>query len=246
MNRFVTVFLLFVFASPLLLGETFTNLSGKSIEADISKADTSHVWLRLKNGKVSKVARDVLSEKDQGLIDEWINSAVPDIKVSPMLARGLKPAKEEKKWVKKQTFELKVNLSNYSSDLPLEETEVIFFLIGRAEVDKKICKVPAREVRKISLKANGSGEVIFSRFENFYSPGAKGFHALNYVLHLKRVRDGKVLHTSSPNGFLEVRKDDVVLLKANDITDATFRNEESPQGEQFTSKVKIIAKKSKN
>ena len=231
--------LTFLIVSSLVAqARPFTNTAGKTINAEIARATETDVWLRTSNGRTSKVPLSALSTDDQAFIKKWLMDALPNVKIEPKLARGLKEAKDHPKWESKQNFTLTVSFRNDSGDKDLEETEATLFLVGKASVDDKVFKILSRITKTISLPGNKSDTIEFPKIENYFSKN-KGFHALSYVLEVKRVRDNKQLHLSSPNAYLKKRMSDIITRNQDDITDSTFLKVVPAEGSKFESEVKV-------
>ena len=235
------IFASFTLLPFLIQARPFTNTAGKTIEAEITRATETDVWLRTTNGKVAKVPLSALSEKDQAFIKTWLKDALLNVKIEPKLARGLKKAKDTTKWASKQNFVLTVDFRNDSANLDLEDSEATLFLVGQSTADEKIYRILAKVTKSISLPSNGSDTLEFPRIESYYSD-RKGFHAISYVLEVKRKRDDKQLHLSSPNAFLKKRMAEITARQANDSTDSTFVKIVEAEGSQFETQVDLIEK----
>ncbi|MFT6498412.1 MAG: hypothetical protein ACJAT6_000540 [Akkermansiaceae bacterium] len=83
-----------------------------------------------KVGVSQHIKRETLSEEDQTFITAWITDKVPDIEVYPNFDRGLTKDRNKYSPASRQTFGMRVEIRNYSSDKALEESEIIFYLIG--------------------------------------------------------------------------------------------------------------------
>ncbi len=212
----------------LSLGHIFTDVTGRTLEADISRADQTHVWLKLGNGRVSKVARHKLSEGDQKVIDTWLANAIPNLRIEPNFIRK---AVSNKKYYSKeiqQNFAFSVTFDNYSGDIGLDECDVVYYLIGRSCVNKDLYKVLSRQKKTISLLPNAKSVVTFKEIENHYHDDNSswrekfGHRALGYVLLVQRKQDKRIIHLSSPTILLEKYMKDIILLKNSEVTGEDF------------------------
>lgn len=228
----------------------FTDVgSGRTLDAEINRATETDVWLKVAGRSISKVSRDRLSEKDQLVIGKWLADQLPSLKISPKFGRGLKPVKSEKaekgfkpqkkKWESVQTFELGVEIGNYSPDMELEECEVTFFVIGRASADKGVCKVLSKRTQTVSVPPNDEKTLTFDRLENYFSDN-KGYHGLSYVLYIKRARDGRQVHLSTTHSFLERKLDAIITREEGDITNSEFKEIVPVDGPEFESEVRVV------
>lgn len=93
--RFLTgIFVMLCAAAPLhsasLTFRTFTDVEGRTIEAEVLEADKTVVQIRRDDGRVFELNRSRLIEADQQFIDEWIRKrafAFGDLEVSAWRVR---------------------------------------------------------------------------------------------------------------------------------------------------------------
>lgn len=210
---------------------TFTNHEGKTIEAELIKADEATVVLRIKGGRLAKININTLSPADQAFIGHWIADKVPDVEITPDFDRGnSKNRSSSERNGNTQTFGFKVSIKNYSPGNTLEPCEIIYYLIGKSTSDATY-KVLSRQIRETTV---GPGETKLVRFEsiqNQYADAAKtyegedtnhGYKGLGYVLHVQRKRDKRLIHLSSPATNLESVKTSIITLAEGDVTLADF------------------------
>ena len=147
---------------------TFTNTEGRTVDAELIKADATQAWLRLKGGRVVPIARDTLSEADQTFITTWIADKVPDLKVKPDFDRGLTKGRSANSSVK-QSFGMRVEIKNFSSKKALEVSEVIYYLVGRDATDADRYKVLSRQVFELTIEPGQTKKAFFENIVNHYS-----------------------------------------------------------------------------
>ncbi len=225
---------------PLLLmitmaqGYLFTNKDGRTVEAEVSKANDKDVWLRLSSGRSIKISRAKLIDDDQKYITEWMSDQLPNIQVEPNLVRTVNSKRGYFEKNYKQTLSFSANIENFSADKELEECEVIYYFIGRSIKNKKNYKVLSRQVRNVSVPPNGEESVKFTDIVNHYENnrsygfGQRGHKGLDYVLHIKRKRDGRTVHLSSPSILLGKNKENIIMLSNGDVTGDDFLKRAKP------------------
>ncbi len=213
--------------------ETFTDKKNRSIEAEIVSATEKTVSLRLANGKIAKLAREKLIDENQELIDTWLKNALPKIKIDPKLARGLKKS-DNTAWEKVQSFKLSLKIENDSRDKDLEDSEITAVLVGRADWNKKLFKILKIQTKTVKVAADGSETFNLDGLRNYYSK-SYGFHALNYVIEVRRKRDGKLIYLSSDDGVLKKRAAAIIKLSEGDIVEQDFSTKMEGTGKLYSS-----------
>lgn len=216
----------------------FTNTGGKTLDAELVTANDAHVSIRTKGGRIVSIKRDTLSEDDQTYINTWISNKVPDVEVRPNFDRGLTKDRNKYSPATKQTFGMRVEVKNYSPDKTLEESEVIYYLIGRDINDRDRYKVLSKQVFTLTIDPGKTKKAIFKDIVNNYREGTKyqggkspgqGHRGIGYVLHIKRKRDNRLVHLSSPTTLLDNVKEKIIALEQDDETDETFVKPKKPE-----------------
>ena len=231
MNLPVLLLLLAISLAPVRAEyRTFTNTEGRTVDAELIKADPTQAWLRLKGGRVVPIARDTLSEADQTFITTWIADKVPDLKVKPDFDRGLTKGGSDNSSVK-QSFGMRVEIKNFSSKKALEESEVIYHLVGRDATDADRYKVLSRQVFELTIEPGQTKKAFFENIVNHYSESerrnngeksGRGHRGLGYVLQIQRKRDMRLVHLSSSTSLLDDAKEAIISLEEGDETGKTF------------------------
>lgn len=185
------------------------------------------------------VSRETLSENDQTFITTWITDKVPDLKIRPDFDRSLNKNRDKNFSSAKQTFGMRVEIKNFSPKQALEDTEVIYYLIGRSVSDNDQYKVLSRQVFDISIKPGDTKKAIFKDIENHYQDAertnngkkrGRGHRGLGYVLQIQRKRDMRLIHLETSTSVLNGAKEAIISLQEDDETDETFmKKEEKPK-----------------
>ncbi|MDB4809375.1 hypothetical protein OAH21_01570 [bacterium] len=191
---------------------TLTDVKGRKITVTILKADSKYVWVKLANRKEAKIPRSQLIEANQQTIDEWLKSALPDIRVDAKVARGNKRAAPE--FV--QNLQLTVNLENKDRNLGIDDVEVEVWLVGRGQWDKSYFAILWKESASIEISADDSETITFSKLINTYTD-SWGYHAMNYVVHVRRGEDDRLIYLGSDDGVLDKRAEDIIKLNRGDV-----------------------------
>ena len=191
---------------------TLTNVKGRKITVTILKADSDNVWVKLANRKEAKIPRSQLIEANQETIDEWLKSALPDIRVDAKVSRGNKRAAPE--FV--QNLQLTVNLENRDKNLGIDDVEVEVYLVGRGQWDKSYFAILWKESASIEISADDSETITFSKLINTYTD-SWGYHAMNYVVYVKRGEDDRLIYLGSDDGVLDKRAKDIIKLNKGDV-----------------------------
>ncbi len=189
-----------------------TDVKGRKITVTILKADSDNVWVKLVNRKEAKIPRNQLIEASQETIDEWLKSALPDVRVGAKVARGNKRAAPE--FV--QNLQLTVDLENRDKHQGIDNVEVEVFLVGRGQWDKSYFAILWKESESIEISADDSETITFSKLINTYTD-SWGYHAMNYVVHVKRGEDDKLIYLGSDDGVLDKRAEDIIKLSKGDV-----------------------------
>ncbi len=227
------LFLLFhaLLASAYAEYRTFTDTQDRTLEAELIKANTTHAWLRLRGGRVVPVNRETLSEADQTFITTWIADKVPDLEVTPDFDRGLSKDRGKGSSSTRQTFGMRVEIKNFSPKKELEDSEVVYYLIGRSVFDNDQYKVLSRQVFDISIKPGDTKKAIFKDIENHFQEversnngkeKGRGHRGLGYVLQIQRKRDMRLIYLGSSTSLLDDAKEAIISLEEGDETDETF------------------------
>lgn len=201
----------------------FTNSDGRTVDAELVKADSTKVWLRLKGGRILPVPLKSLVEEDQLYVNKWIADRLPDLQIKPDFDRGR--SNETKKDVTQQSFEMKVSLKNFSPEKDLEESEIIYYLIGRNLADSHKYQVMSRQVREITVPHGQTREVTFDKVHNRYRDenlSGREYRGLGYVLQIRRKRDMRRVYLTSSTAILENGKEAIINLEEKDIVGDTF------------------------
>ena len=219
--RFATFFVaLFLFTTAFAEKQTLTDKKGRKIEVEIEKANETDVWVKLANRKTVQIKRSLLIDDDQKVIDEWLKSALPQIKVDPKLARGLKKS-DLTSWQKVQSLELSIDLENKDLNIGIEDAQVTVYLVGRAEWNKTIFKVLKVQSEKVEISKDDTTTVNFDKLKNYYS-ATRGFHALKYVVHVQRESDKKLIYLGSDNSVLSKRGSEIIELSEGDVVKSDY------------------------
>lgn len=229
---------LIVLTSMGVFAETFTDKKGRKIEAELVKADESNIWVKLANRKTVKISRELLIKENQTTIDEWLKSAMPDIRVDLKLARGLKKS-DLTSWEKVQTVELSVDLENRDLSKGIEDAELTVYLVGRTEWDKSIFKVLKVQTENTEILKDDSTTVSFDKLKNYYS-ARRGFHALNYLVHIKRKSDDKTIYLGSDNSVLKKRASEIIKLSEGDVVKADYTTKLNSGESIYTSQTVLV------
>ena len=65
----------------------FTNAAGKTLEAEIVRANANEVTLRMTNKRTATVKIASLSEIDQVYVRKWLANQVPPLRITPNMVR---------------------------------------------------------------------------------------------------------------------------------------------------------------
>ncbi|MEJ6636586.1 MAG: hypothetical protein QNL77_12810 [Akkermansiaceae bacterium] len=220
--------LLLLLALPLVAApRVFTDIKGRPLSAELVKTSATKVWLKLDSGKTSSVSKANFSEGDQAYIAKWEADRLPNMRVEPNFTRGISKDGNDGFFYDSsriQKFNLAVELSNQSSTKDLEETEVIYYLVGKSTEDRSF-KVLARQVAQLEIPAKETKTITFKEIANHYRDGQSyqtGHKGLGYVLLVQRKRDGRRVYLSSPTVSLKDSVENIILLKSGDVTDSNF------------------------
>jgi hypothetical protein len=228
--RIPRCFLILAIASGFLAADQkpheFTNTEGRTLKAQIVKSDASRVWLRLSGGRVAPVALDSLIEADRLYISKWTADRLPDLEIKPDFNRGR--SNDTKGEVVSQNFEMSVTMKNFSPSKDLEESEVIYYLIGRDVNDSDRYTVMSKQVKEISVAHGTTSKVTFKNIRNRYRDGDfknRGVRGLGYVLQIRRKRDMRRIYLASATTILDSAKEEIVMLEEGDVVGKTFIKE---------------------
>jgi hypothetical protein len=220
--------ILLLLALPLTAApRVFSDTKGRPLTAELMKTSAEKVWLKLESGKTVAIAKATLSEADQAFITQWETDLLPDIKVEPGFVRGLSKDGDSSSFFERgriQKFSMTVELSNSSSKKDLEETEVIYYLVGKSTTEKSY-KILARQVLETTVPAKDKKTVTFKDIDNHYRDGQPfqtGHRGLGYVLLVQRKRDGRRIQLSSPTASLSNAAENIITLDAGDVTGPDF------------------------
>ncbi|MGJ8697834.1 MAG: hypothetical protein ACSHYF_16065 [Verrucomicrobiaceae bacterium] len=225
------ILLLLAAAFPLCASpRVFTDTKGRPLTAELVQVKNGVASLRLEGGKISKVSLNRLSAKDQEWIKTWVADQVPRMEIDVDFVRGTSTDRDYFEKEATQTYEMSVELNNFSSTKDLEEAEVIYYLIGRSIKDRNLYKVLARQVATLSVPAKGKKTIRFKKIENIYRTDtafsddtfSQGHKGLGYVLHIRRKRDERLVHLGTGTASLDGHLDNIIRLGDSDITGPDF------------------------
>ncbi len=198
---------------------TLTDKKGREINVEILKADEDNVWVKLANRKQAKIPRAQLIDSNQEVIDEWLKSALPDIRVNATVARGNKRGSPE--FI--QNLQISVELENRDLHQGIDDVEVEVYLVGRGQWDKSYFAILWDESQSVDVSADTTETVTFSKLINTYTD-SWGYHAMNYVVHVKRGEDDKLIYLGSDDGVLDKRAEDIIKLDGGDVVKGDWSN----------------------
>lgn len=211
---------------------TFTNTEGKTLEAELVKADKSTATLRIKGGRLATVKLATLSENDRLFIQKWLSDKVPDLTITPDFDRGNSkdrvPGSSQPTGTNTQTFGFSLKIKNYSPDKTLEPTEVVYYIVGKS-LQNDTYKILSRQSQEVTIGPGETKSLRFKTIKNKYSDSPRewnknkeGYRGLGYVLQVQRLRDMRLIYLESPTKTLSNSKEQIVALVEGDITKGDF------------------------
>ena len=229
MGRTCSLALAFLIATGgTIEGRVFTNTEGKSLEAEIVRASTTKVTLRLKNKRTSTIPLTKLSEEDRKFVAAWLADKVPHLRFKPNLVRSNRDERDSGYYSSDQiqTFEMTVDYSNDENTKGLEESLMKFILVGRSMRDKNQYKILSVQNETFTVAPSGRGTIPFRKVINRYYDGSyskSGYKCTGYIVHAERKRDKREVFSYASTKPLEELLHTVLKLKTGDVTDKFFR-----------------------
>jgi hypothetical protein len=210
-----------------LSARQFTNKSGKTIEAEIVRANTSSVTLRLPTTRTATIKINTLSQEDQDYVISWLDDQVPRLRITPNMVRSSK--KSDSSYT--QTMDLSVVFQNEDNAKGLEETTLKCFLLGRSVNDRSKNKILLVQEVNFEVGAGRAHPVNFRKAVNTYYgssritdssyPGA--YKCYGYVLFATRKKDGREVYRHGSTSHLTEAIYSIVGLKTGDIVDENYQ-----------------------
>ena len=115
---------------------TFTNSAGKSIEAEIVRADSTNVTPRLENKHTATVKIATLNEEDLAFVASWLAEQLPRLRITPNMVRSSKTQGSSSSSYRSSSFvqnlQLSVELKNEDNAKGLEGSTMKYILVGRS------------------------------------------------------------------------------------------------------------------
>lgn len=223
----------------------FTNTEGKTIEAEIVRATSTEVTLRLQNRRIATVGIASLQEADQAFVRRWLSDQVPPLRITPNMVR--KTTKDSRSSYSRsrsyrQSFELSVDFTNDDNAKGLEESTLKYFLVGRSLGKTKSYKILRAEEKDFQIVPGGRETVTFPKTEHRYYDGSSSYYSyygnykcIGYVLYASRKKDDREVYTYASTPQLEEALYSIVTLRQRDVVDENFqkaRSRRSATGER--------------
>jgi hypothetical protein len=231
MKRSALVLLCALLTLPVT-ARTFTNKEGKTIEAEITTADTKTVTLKLLDGTTSRINLDQLSEADLTFVKAWLTDKIPDLRITPNFVRSNRDIKNGSSSYSDgndsrriQVLDLSVHFESWDKTTGIDDAQLTYILVGRSMEARSRYKILAVQNTDFSIAPAGQASVDFKTVKNFYddSPNSgAGARCVGYVLYAKRKSDAREIHASASSPLLEKAIQTIVTLKAGEETDDNF------------------------
>ncbi len=212
----------------------FTNTAGKTLEAEIVRANATEVTLRMTNKRTATVKITTLSELDQAYVRKWLASQVPPLRITPNMVR--KTTKDSRSGYAsggksyQQTYELSVDFQNDDNAKGLEETSLKYFLVGRSVGKTRKHRILGVQEQNFGVPAGGEHTVTFRREVNAYSDSGSSYRGnykcIGYVLYATRRNDDREVYTYASTPQLEEALYSIIQLRERDVVDENFQNPE--------------------
>lgn len=228
-KNFLTTLLLLAGMAAVLEGRIFTNTAGKTLEAEIVRATSKTVTLRLQNKRTTTIKLDTLSAADQEHVAAWLADRVPRLRFDPNVIRSNKAERDSDFFSSSynhQGFEMTVNVTNDENAKGLEESTMKFILVGRSQTDRDKYKILSVQEENFSVLPAGRTAVLFRKVINkYYDSGysKSGFKCIGYVLYATRKKDKREVWSHASTQQLKEVIPSLVTLKMGTITDKFFQ-----------------------
>jgi hypothetical protein len=224
--RFLSLLLAMTMISSLSARQ-FTNKSGKTIDAEIVRANTSSVTLRLPTKRTATIKINTLSQEDQDYVISWLDDQVPRLRITPDMVRSSKKSGSSYT----QTMDLSVVFQNEDNAKGLEETTLKYFLLGRSVNDRSKNKILLVQEVDFEVGAGGTHPVNFRKaVNNYYGSSRNTFSSYSgdykcygYVLFATRKKDGREVYRHGSTTHLTEVIYSIVGLKTGDIVDENYQ-----------------------
>lgn len=229
--RFLFALLVLSALTVVVSARPFTNAEGKTIEAEIVRANSLVVTLRLQNKRTATVKIKTLSKADQEYVKSWLADQVPRLRFTPNMVRASKKEGSSYYPTYTQSMDLSVEVKNEDSAKGLEETTMSYMLIGRSVNDRNKNKVLLVQELDFQVGSGGSHNINFRKAVNkYYSNRNSGFSSYSnyykcygYVLFAKRKKDGREVYSYASTTHLTEAIYSIVGLKTGDVVDENFQ-----------------------
>lgn len=228
--RLFSLLLAVVAATATAPARTFTNSAGKSIEAEIVRADSTNVTLRLENKHTATVKIATLSEEDQAFVASWLAEQLPRLRITPNMVRSSKRQGSSASFYRSSSFvqnlQLSVELKNEDNAKGLEESTMKYILVGRSLSDRSHYKILLVQEEDFVVPASGRHTVRFRKAVNNYyesSYSKSGYKCFGYVLYASRKKDNREVYTYGSTTQLREAIYTIIGLESGDLVDENYQ-----------------------
>ena len=221
--RLFSLLLAVVAVTATAPARTFTNSEGKSIEAEIIRADSTNVTLRLENKHTATVKIATLSEEDQAFVASWLAEQLPRLRITPNMVRSSKSSANQS-FV--QNLQLSVELKNEDNAKGLEESTMKYILVGRSLSNRSHYKILLVQEENFVVPASGRHTVRFRKAVNNYyesSYSKSGYKCFGYVLYASRKKDNREVYTYGSTTQLREAIYTIISLESGDLVDENYQ-----------------------